>query len=217
MLIERDRANKSSSRVLSGPAGLPDNAAHGQMTGLWSESDGHRAALRRSRRQQPWVESSGEPRPERERALQALTSDDALHELVEARLRRADLRYTSGRRAIVELLASVGHPVSISNIAAELPGVPRSSAYRHLVDLQGAGVVRRIAAEDEFARFELAEDLTEHHHHLLCITCGRVIDVTPTPAFERIVAKMVRQLAAQRGFRPTAHALDVVGHCENCV
>lgn len=148
--------------------------------------------------------------------MQALTSDDTLHELVEARLRRADLRYTSGRRAIVELLASAGHPVSISDIAAELPDVPRSSAYRHLVDLQGARVVRRIAAEDEFARFELAEDLTEHHHHLLCVTCGGVIDVTPTPAFERVVAKMVQELAAQRGFRPIAHALDVIGHCASC-
>jgi len=148
--------------------------------------------------------------------LQALTSDDTLHELVEARLRRADLRYTSGRRAIVEMLASAGHPVSISDIAAELPDVPRSSAYRHLVDLQGARVVRRIAAEDEFARFELAEDLTEHHHHLLCVTCGGVIDVTPTPAFERVVAKMVQELAAQRGFRPTAHVLDVIGHCASC-
>lgn len=149
--------------------------------------------------------------------MQALTIDNSLHELVEVRLRRVDLRYTSGRRAIVELLASAGHPVSISNIAAELPDVPRSSAYRHLVDLQSAGVVRRLAAEDEFARFELAEDLTEHHHHLLCTTCGRVIDVTPTPAFERTVARMVEELANQHGFRPTAHALDVIGHCATCV
>ena len=63
-------------------------------------------------------------------------------------------------------------------------------------------MVRRIAAKDEFARFELAEDLTEHHHHLLCTICGRVIDVTPTPAFERTVADMVHELAAQQGFRP---------------
>jgi Fe2+ or Zn2+ uptake regulation protein len=114
------------------------------------------------------------------------------------------------------LLARVGHPVSISDIASRLPEVPRSSAYRHLVDLQGAGVVRRIAAKDEFARFELAEDLTEHHHHLLCTICGRVIDVTPTPAFERTVAKMVHELAAQQGFRPASHALDVTGHCADC-
>ena len=148
-------------------------------------------------------------------SLQSATGDD-LHDLVEVRLRRADLRYTSGRRAIVELLASHGHPVSISDIAAELPEVPRSSAYRHLVDLQGAGLVRRIAARDEFARFELAEDLTEHHHHLLCTSCGRVIDVTPTPAFERTVAKMVQELAARQGFDPSSHALDVIGHCSDC-
>jgi Fe2+ or Zn2+ uptake regulation protein len=142
--------------------------------------------------------------------------DDELHELVEVRLRRAEHRYTTGRRAIVELLASLGHPASISEIAEELPEVPRSSAYRHLVDLQAAGVVRRIATNDEFARFELAEDLTEHHHHLLCTSCGRVIDVTPTPAFELIVAEMVQELATDQDFHPTSHALDVIGHCSNC-
>jgi Fur family ferric uptake transcriptional regulator len=142
--------------------------------------------------------------------------DNDLHDLVEVRLRRADLRYTPGRRAIVELLVSNGHPVSISDIAAELPDVPRSSAYRHLVDLQAAGLVRRIAASDEFARFELAEDLTEHHHHLLCTSCGRVIDVTPTPAFERTVAKMVQELAEKQSFEPISHALDVIGHCSDC-
>jgi Fe2+ or Zn2+ uptake regulation protein len=135
---------------------------------------------------------------------------------VEVRLRRIDQRYTPGRRAMVDLLTSLGHPVSISDIAAQLPEVPRSSAYRHLVDLQSAGVVRRIAASDEFARFELAEDLTEHHHHLLCSSCGRVTDVTPTQAFERMVAKMVHELAAQQDFHPTSHALDVIGYCSEC-
>jgi Fur family ferric uptake transcriptional regulator len=110
----------------------------------------------------------------------------------------------------------VGHRVSISDIAVMFPEIPWCSAYRHLVDLQTAGVVRRIAASDEFARFELAEDLTEHHHHLLCTICGRVNDVTPTQAFERMVAKMVQELAAQQDFQPTSHALDVIGHCSNC-
>ena len=89
-----------------------------------------------------------------------------------------DQRYTAGRRAIVDLLVSAGHPVSIEDIAERLPGLPRSSAYRHLTDLQAAGLIRRVTASDEYTRFELAEDLTEHHHHLLCINCGKVIDVT---------------------------------------
>lgn len=139
-----------------------------------------------------------------------------LDELVEGRLRRVDMRYTAGRRAIVELLAELGHPANIADIGARLPDVPTSSAYRHLVDLQSAGVVRRIAGKDEFARFELAEDLTEHHHHLVCTRCGRVLDVTPSPAFERSVSKMVAQLAAGVRFEPVSHDLDVMGHCSSC-
>lgn len=149
-------------------------------------------------------------------ARRARDSTPELHELVEVRLRRLDQRYTAGRRAMVELLSSLGYPASISEIAARRPDVPRSSAYRHLVDLQAAGVVRRIAANDDFARFELAEDMTEHHHHLLCTSCGRVIDVTPTAAFETTVASMVHELALHMNFHPMSHALDVLGHCSRC-
>jgi Fur family transcriptional regulator, ferric uptake regulator len=148
-----------------------------------------------------------------------MSSDDMtddLHELVEGRLRRVDQRYTPGRRAIIELLVTAGHPVSIADIASALPDLPRSSAYRHLVDLQMAGIVRRVAANDEFARFELTEDLTEHHHHLLCLNCGKVIDVTPSPAFERNVAKTVDELAENVGFEPHSHRLDVLGLCASC-
>jgi Fur family transcriptional regulator, ferric uptake regulator len=144
------------------------------------------------------------------------TTDGSLHELVEIQLKRADLRYTRGRRAIVDVLAGSGHPVNISDISKRLPGVPRSSAYRHLADLQSTGVVRRIAASDDFARFELAEELTEHHHHLLCTICGRVFDVTPTESFEAMVTKAVQDLTRRLGFHPTSHSLDVIGHCAEC-
>jgi Fe2+ or Zn2+ uptake regulation protein len=147
-------------------------------------------------------------------SAEGLTAD--LHGVAERRLRRIDQRYTSGRRAIVELLISAGHPVSIEDIAGRLPGLPRSSAYRHLTDLQAAGLVRRVAAGDEFTRFELAEDLTQHHHHLLCASCGKVTDVTPPAGFEEHVAQAVGQVAAAEGFEPHSHRLDVVGMCAAC-
>ena len=139
-----------------------------------------------------------------------------LHDTAERRLRRIDQRYTAGRRAIIELLVSAGHPVSIGDIAENLPDLPRSSAYRHLVDLQAAGLVRRITANDEFTRFELAEDLTEHHHHLLCVNCGKVTDVTLPPTFEHQVAQAIGQLADAEGFQPHSHRLDVLGECASC-
>lgn len=142
--------------------------------------------------------------------------DADLHGVAEQRLRRIDQRYTSGRRAIVELLMSAGHPVSIGDIAERLPGLPRSSAYRHLTDLQAAGLIRRVSASDDFTRFELAEDLTEHHHHLLCVSCGRVTDVTPPPGFERQVAGAVSDLAGAAGFQAHSHRLDILGMCADC-
>jgi Fur family transcriptional regulator, ferric uptake regulator len=141
---------------------------------------------------------------------------DELHAVVEGRLRGIDQRYTDGRRAIVDVLVEAGHPVSIDDIAARLPDLPRSSAYRHLSDLQSANVVRRLVANDDFARFELAEDLTEHHHHFLCMNCGRVIDITPTSAFEQTIAAQLDELADAQGFQAHSHRLDVLGLCSNC-
>jgi len=141
---------------------------------------------------------------------------DDLHSEVEDRLRRVDQRYTGGRRAIVGVLESAGHPVSIDEISAHLPDLPRSSAYRHLLDLQTAGVVRRVAANDEFSRFELAEDLTEHHHHFLCTNCGQVSDIMPSPALERTITEQLDRLAEAQGFEPHSHRVDVLGICASC-
>ena len=139
-----------------------------------------------------------------------------LHGVVEGRLRRIDQRYTSGRRAIISLLVSTGHPVSIGDIAGRLPGLPRSSAYRHLTDLESAGLVRRVSANDEFTRFELAEDLTGHHHHLVCVSCGKVTDIILPSGVEDDVTHATGQLAGAEGFEPHGHRLDVMGLCASC-
>jgi Fur family ferric uptake transcriptional regulator len=158
----------------------------------------------------------GRPERPREDVMAAQGTAQDLHGTAEQRLRRADQRYTAGRRAIVGLLAGAGHPVSIGDIAEGLPSLPRSSAYRHLVDLEGAGLVRRIAASDEFTRFELAEDLTEHHHHLVCVTCGKVTDVTLPAGFEQAMGTAIGHLADAERFQPHSHRLDILGTCADC-
>jgi Fe2+ or Zn2+ uptake regulation protein len=148
--------------------------------------------------------------------LKTSQAESLVHELVEVRLRQGQLRYTPGRRTIVEVLYRGSRPMSISEIERESPKLPRSSAYRHLVDLQGVGAVRNITATGDFTLFELSEDLTEHHHHLLCVRCGAIQDVTPTEAFEREIATTVKQYARRTGFSPLSHSLDVIGHCARC-
>ena len=139
-----------------------------------------------------------------------------VHAAAAARLKRADQRYTGGRRELVEVLAAAGRPLAIPDVLAARPGLPQSSVYRNLAVLEQAGAVRRVTGADDFARYELAEDLTEHHHHLFCKSCGSVTDVTLSAPFERAVGQAIAEVAEQTGFRPEVHSLDLVGVCAAC-
>lgn len=142
---------------------------------------------------------------------------EGLHEQAALRLAAVDQRYTSNRRALVEALVSTGRPVTIPEILTEAKGVPKSSAYRSLAVLCEAGIARRLPAPDDFGRFELTEELSgNHHHHLVCWSCGTVADIKAFPRLERAMAEAVKLAAAETGFEVRAHRLDLEGHCPNC-
>ena len=100
-------------------------------------------------------------------------SDD-IHTTAARRLAAIGQRYTASRRAIVEILARADGPRTLPAILRDDDALAQSSAYRNLSELISANVVHRIVTADEHAHFELAEDLTEHHHHLICTVCGGV-------------------------------------------
>jgi Fe2+ or Zn2+ uptake regulation protein len=139
-----------------------------------------------------------------------------LHLTASNRLRAVDQRYTRQRRELVDLLCEARHPRSIPEILAVQPKLAQSSVYRNLAVLTQAGVVRRVVAADDFARYELAEDLTEHHHHLICSTCGGIEDFTASPQVERTVARTITDIADRTGFVSQHHRLDLIGTCAAC-
>ncbi len=138
-----------------------------------------------------------------------------VHPAVEERLRALGQRYTAKRRKLVEVLRRARRPAPIAELVAGA-GLPQSSIYRNLAVLERAGVVRRVLTEGGAARFELAEDLTAHHHHLVCRACGAVEDVTVPEALEHQVERVLAAAARRAGFRGLAHRLDLVGTCGSC-
>ena len=84
------------------------------------------------------------------------------------RLRGVGQRLTSNREALVDTLADATRPLTIPEILDRRKRLAQSSVYRNLVVLEDAGIVHRVLGAGEFARWELAEDLTGHHHHLIC-------------------------------------------------
>ncbi len=132
------------------------------------------------------------------------------------RLRVAGQRYTRSRSHLVGLLAAADHPMTIPEILEREPGLPQSSVYRNLTVLEEAGLVQRITTSDEWTRFELAEDLTEHHHHQICAQCGQVRDFVLPGRLERSIDDGLAAVAAQSGFTLQHHRLDLVGVCAEC-
>ena len=146
----------------------------------------------------------------------AVTTGSDMHEQVELRLARSDQRYTRQRRAIVETLVAAGRPLTIPEILQTNPGLTQSSAYRNVTVLIDAGAARRVNGADDLGRFELAEHLSGHHHHLVCANCGKVSDIDPSPRLERALAEAAQIAAEQDDFDVTDHRFDFLGVCGDC-
>lgn len=139
-----------------------------------------------------------------------------LHRQVAAKLKRVEQRYTYRRRQIVELLYTMGQPVHIPEILLANPSLAQSSVYRNLGVLEHADVVRRVITSDPHARYELAEDLTHHHHHLICTGCGAVHDVVLPGDVEHMLDESLEGVARSNGFTLAQHRLDLLGLCAAC-
>jgi Fe2+ or Zn2+ uptake regulation protein len=143
-------------------------------------------------------------------------SDSEIDEVIKRRLAERDVRYTGGRRSVVRAMHQSSGPRSAAELAERLEDVPLSSLYRTLTILDEAGVVERHHDPGGVARFELAEWIAGHHHHVVCQVCGLVEDVDVDAAAEIAVSELVGRLAERAGFEAKSHVLEVLGVCSRC-
>jgi len=136
---------------------------------------------------------------------------------VERRLADVDVRYTKGRRVVISALAEADGPRSAAELSQVLgESVPVSSLYRSLAVLEEAGVLAPHYSSPGLTRYELAEWLSGHHHHLVCIECGQVQDLPASPAVEDRLQAIVADVARDASFSETNHALEIEGRCAQC-
>lgn len=141
----------------------------------------------------------------------------ALDREVEKRLGEHEVRYTRGRRAVISALTRADGPLSASELHDHVGrSLPISSIYRSLSVLQDAGVLAPHHGAKGITRYELAEWLRGHHHHLVCLECGAVEDVMVTEQHERKVEEVVTEISSRASFVPFSHALEIEGRCSRC-
>jgi Fur family transcriptional regulator, stress-responsive regulator len=99
-------------------------------------------------------------------------------ETSDALLRRHGLHVTAQRLAVLRAVSERPHSTAdaIYVVArAGIGAISRQAVYDALAALSDKGLLRRIQPAGSPARYECR--VGDHHHHLICRTCNRMVDV----------------------------------------
>ena len=128
-------------------------------------------------------------------------------------LARAGLRVTEQRRTIARVFFEhPGHPnidELYTKIRARFPSIGQATVYRTLKLLVESGLASPSRFGDGTTRYEAAHD-GEHHDHLVCITCGAIIEFRNDE-----IERLQEEIAAQHRFRVTDHRMVIYGACQD--
>lgn len=124
------------------------------------------------------------------------------------------LKLTSERAALVRVIFSTHYHFEADELLFKMKEkgikISRATVYRTLELLVKSGMVRRVHLGEDHYHYEYVSG-NSHHDHLICTTCGAVIEFND-PALEQ------RQLeiCERKRFTPTFHNLQILGVCDAC-
>jgi len=130
-------------------------------------------------------------------------------------IRTKGLWATPRRMLVFKILHMEAIPLPVEVIAAKLKRkVDMVTVYRTLKAFKQHGIVEKVNVRKDREYYELASFGEEHHHHLVCDSCGVVEDVeVPEPKdMEKNILKQSKNFGAI-----TSHSLEFFGKCKVCV
>lgn len=90
------------------------------------------------------------------------------------------LRSTSQRRLIIDTFFEGAPHMTIEDLLTEVRardrGIGYATVYRTLKLLAECGVASERRFGDGLSRYELADEASTHHDHLICVSCGKIIE-----------------------------------------
>jgi Fe2+ or Zn2+ uptake regulation protein len=123
-------------------------------------------------------------------------------------LRAAGKRITPERKLLLHIISKNAHldASEIYQLAKrEDPKISLSTVYRTVSLLEELGLVEASELGEDHYHYEVR---LEEHYHLICLDCGKVVEIPPVDA--------VRKLGAERGFEVVGVKLELLGYCAAC-
>jgi len=143
-------------------------------------------------------------------AIKAPWTDHALRTLA-----AAGHRDSRPRTEVLEAVASPDCAMTAREIAHLLrergSTVGLASIYRALDLLDRLGLVHRVEVGEGVARYEPAYPSGEHHHHIVCDSCGAVV-----PFEDEALERAISRLSKRVDFAIAAHDVTLHGECPVC-
>ncbi len=134
--------------------------------------------------------------------------------IVEREMRRRGFRWTMQRRLIARVALLNHNHFSAEELLGmcreDVKDVSRATVYRTLTMLEQAGFVEGLDTGDGGRKFEHTLG-HEHHDHMVCTECGRIIEFR-----DATLERRQQMAAAAEGFEITRHSLKLFGLCKNC-
>lgn len=131
------------------------------------------------------------------------------------RLKQKGFKNTPQRRTVIKTLLKLGGRPTVKEIYDEVrksnPEISLDTVYRNLNLLTDLGIVSQMNLRfKESSRFELSPP-HEHHHHLICLGCGKVVCLDACPMNKEAIAQ-----AETKDFEIIGHAFELYGYCPVC-
>ncbi len=137
-------------------------------------------------------------------------------EYVRAMLREKGYKLTPQRRATLEVFSeNRDKHLSTEEIYAlvqeKYSKIGIATVYRTLQLFEQLGIINKLSFDDGCNRYELAGD-EEDHHHLVCLSCGRIQEVQ-----EGLLGHLEKKIAEKTHFKVVNHRVKFFGYCGKCV
>jgi Fur family ferric uptake transcriptional regulator len=128
-------------------------------------------------------------------------------------LRERGERLTVQRRMVLEILCEHGDHLAVQEIHQRLEqdgvDLTETTVYRILQWLKEVGVISQTDLGQTGAVYQLVG--THPHHHLVCLSCGAVLDVE-----DDVFALLRDTLRREYGFEPRIDHMAIFGLCRAC-
>jgi len=130
------------------------------------------------------------------------------------RISRDHQRTTPQRLLVAETLFHHRH-LNVDELHRQVrlidPTLGYATVYRTLKLLERYGFVNCSNFGDGTARYEVNIGSQEHHDHMICTDCGKIVE------FENDrIERLQEEVAKSHGFRLTSHRMDLFGLCPEC-